>query len=313
MPGVYIVILNYKNWQDVIACLGSVLQSDYENFTVIVIDNDSQNNSLGHLADWAGNNSFLLRSSTFLRLDSRDIDGDTDPASFPRLVFIQNEKNDGFASGNNIALRILTHQDAYIWLLNPDMIVKNDTLSELVRFSDAQPARSITGSVIKFHDRQEKVYMYGGGRIKFNSATVSLIGEIGDIPLLDYISGGSLFTKAGSFRDLGLLPENYFLYWEETDWCYRARQRGYQLNICMTAICYDKISTTIGKGFLADYYYTRNGLLFLAKYKKEAIPKALFFAGLRLTKRILAGRWARARGVYQGIHAFKKNKMNEGQ
>ena len=86
---------------------------------------------------------------------------------------------------------------------------------------------------------------------------------------MDYISGGSLFTHINSFNDLGLLPEEYFLYWEETDWCYRAKKKGYELRLCEKAVCYDKVSSSIGKSFLADYYYTRNGLFFLSKFKKS--------------------------------------------
>jgi GT2 family glycosyltransferase len=114
-------------------------------------------------------------------------------------------------------------------------------------------------------------------------------------------------TKASNFRELGVLPEEYFLYWEETDWCFRARQAGYELAVCTTAICYDKGGTTIGRGALADFFYTRNGLLFVSKYKKGKLAGALLFAGLRLTRRILSGQWSRAKGMSKGIAAFLKN------
>ena len=54
MQKVFIVILNYKKWQDVVECLESVFRLDYENFSVVVIDNDSGNDSLKHIMDWAG-------------------------------------------------------------------------------------------------------------------------------------------------------------------------------------------------------------------------------------------------------------------
>ena len=73
------------------------------------------------------------------------------------------------------------------------------------------------------------------------------------------------------------------------------------------------MSTTIGKGFLADYYYTRNGLLFLSKYKKEKIPVVLFFNIFRFLKRVISGQPARAKGVYKGIISFlKKDKYENG-
>jgi GT2 family glycosyltransferase len=313
MPEIFIVILNYKNWQEVVECLESVFRSSYRNFKVIVVDNASGNDSLEHLMKWADGYGAPSGDLSYQYFRAQDLDGHTDPASFSRLVFIQNDKNSGFAGGNNVALRLLTGQKGYIWMLNPDMVIQENTLTELVNFSASRPPRSITGIVIKFHDHPDKVHMYGGGRINFDSATSSLIWEQKDIVRLDYISGGALFTRAQNFRELGLLPEEYFLYWEETDWCYRAREKGYELNICLTAVGYDKVGTSVGRGFLADYYYTRNGLLFVDKYKTGKIRRALFAAYLRLMKRVLCVQWARARGVYQGIHAFTKRSDRENQ
>lgn len=302
---VYIVILNYKNWHDVIECLESVFRSKYEYFKVFVIDNDSQNDSLQHLMDWATQFADLSsHDSNYFRC--QDLNKIKDVASLPSLVFVQNEKNNGFAAGNNIILRLLADQDAFVWLLNPDVVITENALSELVRFAQAQSSNTIIGSVIKFHNRPEKIHMYGGGRIRFKSATVSLIKSAEKTAELDYISGGSMFTHANQFRDNGLLPEDYFLYWEEADWCYRAKLQGYPIAVCMNSVCYDKVGTTIGRGFLAEYYYTRNGLLFLYKYRRANIRLALFFCFIRLTKKILTGQWKRASGLYKGTESFLK-------
>ena len=302
---VYIVILNYKNWHDVVECLESVFRSKYEYFKVFVIDNDSQNGSLQNLMDWATQFP-VISSSANNYFRSRDLDKIKDVASLSSLVFVQNEKNNGFAGGNNIILRLLADQDAFIWLLNPDVVIAEDALSELVQFAQTQSSSSIIGSVIKFHDRPEKIHMYGGGRIRFKSATVSLVTSAEEIAELDYISGGSLFTHAYQFRENGLLPEDYFLYWEEADWCYRAKLQGNPIAVCMNSVCYDKVGTTIGRGFLAEYYYTRNGLLFLYKYKRANIHLALFFCFIRLIKKILTGQWERAKGLYKGTESFIK-------
>jgi GT2 family glycosyltransferase len=301
MPRVYILILNYRNWQDTLECLESVFRLQYADFQAIVIDNDSGNDSLQRLMEWAE-----TASPGYQYFHSRDLAATADPASFSRLVLIQNEKNTGFAGGNNIALKLLTGKDAYIWLLNPDMVVQENTLAQLVDFAAGQPARSIIGAVIKYHEQPGKIHFYGGCQIRFNSATVMPVTNPDRISRLDYISGGSLFTRADSYREIGLLPEEYFLYWEETDWCYRARQAGYQLAVCLTAICYDKIGTSIGRGFTAEYYYTRNGLLFVSRYKAGKIPFVFFFSLFRLLKRTLAGRWDRARGIREGILAYLK-------
>jgi len=325
MARVYVIILNYKKWKDAAECLETLFRSHYDNFSVIVIDNDSQNGSLEHLAHWAENNTlFSTRVSHFSKdtikkpvfykwCTAAELTDGAIPANLPRLVLVQNKENRGFAGGLNPVLKYLLKEDAYIWLLNPDMVVEETTLPGLAEFAAAKPSQSIIGSVIKYYAMPGKVYLYGGGKINFNSGTIRMVTNKKELEGMDYVSGGSLFTHANNFERLGLLPEDYFLYWEETDWCYQAKTNGYQLALCETAVCYDKLSTSIGKSFMADYYYTRNGLHFLLKYKKEKIPLALFFTLVRLLKKVAVGQSARAKGVYQGMVSFLKKERYENK
>ena len=317
MLKVYIVILNYKRWQDVMECLDSVFRSAYKNFTVIVVDNNSQNNSLEYLKDWANGDPILERKIEkpirYKYFHSNEMDASTNFDSPEQLFFIQNEANVGFAAGNNLVLKFLLKSDAYVWLLNPDIIIKENTLHELIEFVAQEPFKSITGTVVKSFLHQDEIFLFGGAKINFNSATVSLIKSQDKVSQMDFIYGGSLFAHTRHFKEIGLLPEDYFLFWEEADWCYQARKKGYKLLVCKTAICYDKISTSIGKGFLADFYYTRNGLLFLAKYKKDKIGTATVFAILRFMQRIVTGRWGRAKGIFKGITAFLRRNKYESQ
>ena len=315
---VYIVILNYKKWQDTQECLTSLLHSSYKNFSTIVIDNDSQNDSLQHLMDWMENvqtglGSYPAINTQYAFLKKENIDDSINPASFAQTIFIQNNINAGFAGGVNFALRFLQHMDAYVWLLNPDMVVNENTLEELIRFASLQTHQRIIGTEIRSYRGNRELLFYGGGRINFLTATIRPCKRKEDISKLDYISGGSLFTHASNFAKLGLLPEKYFLYWEETDWCYRAKQAGCQLEVCTSAVCYDKISSVIGKSFLADYYYTRNGLLFIKKYRKRNIFPALFFVSLRFLKRVITMRWKRAGGLWKGTLDFLKLQHDESK
>ena len=305
-PRVYIIILNYRNWQDTLECLRSVFALRYTNFCVIVVDNDSRNGSMNRLREWADAQPGPAGPGSYDFYRSEELPSAFAGETLPPLVFIQHDRNSGFAGGNNVAIRPLVGNEGYIWLLNPDIVVQEDMLTQLISFAGAHHEQTIIGSVLKFYDHRESVHYYGGGRVRFGSATVSLVTTVEDIPRLDYISGGALMTKASNFRKLGLLPEEYFLYWEETDWCFRARQAGFELAVCTTAICYDKGGTTIGKGQLAEFFYTRNGLLFVSKYKRGKIAGALCFAGIRLARRILAGQWGRAKGMWKGIAAFLK-------
>jgi len=310
-PKVYIIILNYQQWHDTLECLLSVMKSTYTNFSVFVIDNNSGNNSLekliGELEDkFTGAQPYVL-------LNKQQLNEVKNISKLSKITFIQNAENAGFAAGNNVVLKLLRNEDAYFWLLNPDIVIEQNTLSELVQFTTQLPQESIVGPVIRSYSGNHKLVAYGGAKVNFYSATVSWIKKKNDIRQLDYISGGSLFTHASNLKRLGLLPEQYFLYWEETDWCYNAKQKGYGLYVCTSATCYDKGSTSIGRNFVADYYYARNGLLFISKFLTKNIPFVLFFLAMRFLKRGVTGRWQRARGIFKGTMDYFKLKPDEAK
>lgn len=306
-PKVYIVILNYRQWEDCRDCLQSVLSSGYANFSVVLIDNSSGNHSLENIAAAMpeGISYSLLKREEIKDLDRLPL--------LTKVTFIQNNINEGFAAGNNLALRLLQHEDAYVWLLNPDMIVQDDTMETLVGFAEEQEHDCIIGAEVRSWSGNQDIHFYGGGKVNFVFATVEKNSRQEAIPQLDYISGASLFTRAENFKKLGLLPEKYFLYWEETEWCYQAKQQGFRLCVCPGAICFDKISAIIGKSFTAHYYYARNGLLFISKFRKKNIALVLFFMGARFVKRTVTGRWGQARGIWRGTLDFLKQKRHEIQ
>ena len=306
---VYIVVVNYREWQDVKECLESIFQSHYTDYKVFVVDNDSGNNSLEQLMKWLDSSDLKTDRPIHKKYyTGAEFLNEIQIQDLPELVLVQHSENRGFAAGNNIVLRHLVNQDAYVWLLNPDMVVEKNTMSELVRFAKDQPRRSVIGAVVKYYSNPDRIHFFGGARINFNTATIVPVVKPEDVHTLDYIGGGSLFVHAGHFNELGLLPENYFLYWEETDWCYHAKQKGFAMIVCPTAICYDKISTSIGKSYLADYYYTLNGLTFISKYKKNRLPVVLSASFLRFMKRVVTGQWSRSKGVINGIVNFIKRK-----
>jgi len=299
---VYIIIINYLNWKDTSDCITSLLASTYRGFSILVVDNYSANDSLQHL------DTMLAGKADTMRMSKKEFNESFNPGNLPKVLLIQNDSNEGFACANNLVLKGILREDAYVWLLNPDMTMSADTLEQLVSFARQQQEQMIIGSVVRSYNDKNKILFYGGGRVQFNSGTVNMITAAEKEQELDYISGASLFTHVSNFRVAGLLPEQYFLIWEETDWCFAARQKGIGLAVCPAAVCYDKISTVIGKGFTAHYYYTRNGLYFTAKYRKEKTSQALFSAGLRFLKRVFTGQWGQARGVWRGVWDYLKRK-----
>lgn len=319
-PFVYVVIVNYTGWADTIECLESLLRSTYTSFRVLVVDNNSPNDSVEKLRLWAKGDlpytcsrsdtlkdvfdqprTQQLSFATYTQREFEEVDI-TQTSAF--LSLIQADENKGFAAGNNLVLRYLSSQDACIWLLNPDMVAEPSTLSELVACHAKHPLQTIMGTVVRSYDKPDTVLNYGSGKINSFTGTISFITHKNQLSSLEYISGGSLFTHCASFRQLGLLEEKYFLYWEETDWCFHAAKSGYSLAVCQQAIVYDKISTSIGKGFLAEYYYTLNSLKFFNKYKKAYVPFVVMSNILRLSKRVLSSEFERGKAIWKATMVY---------
>lgn len=328
IPKVYILIVNYNGWEDLVECLESVFRLDYGNFQVVVVDNNSPNDSVPYIKRWAageiyvwnGNNNPLkhifatplLKPIAYsyyeYKHDSSSIN--TIANSSEKLTIIQAGTNGGFAAGNNIFLRSVLEQDAYVWLLNPDIVVEHDTLQNLINCAGKQSIRTIFGSQIKNYLKPETLLIYGGAKINSFTGTITFITNKEQQHVIDYIHGASLFTHLINFKTIGLLPEEYFLYGEETDWCYQARQDGIRLSVCDSAVCYDKISTSIGKGYLAEYYYTLNSLKFHKKYNKKYIPFIMISNGLRIFKRLFSRQTGRIRAIANASWHFTNSSKN---
>lgn len=311
---VYIVIVNYKTWQDSIACLESILKSTYTNYQIILIDNKSPNDSVQKIKNWFSLNELSFSNqkysqdcelSTFYSFyNETEFEGIHINQIKSKITLIESNQNKGFASGNNIFIKKLTATNAFIWMLNPDMVIMDNTLDNLVKFALTVDQRTIIGSTVKSYAKPDETLNLGSGRVNFFTGTVKMAETKQDLAKIDYISGGSLFTHSAAFKDIGLMREDYFLYWEETEWCFRAKQNKYLLKVCQESIVYDKISTSIGKGFLAEYYYSLNALRFIKQYNNTIIPFVLLSNVFRILKRLLLLKINRAKAIFKASFFF---------
>jgi GT2 family glycosyltransferase len=144
---------------------------------MFVVDNHSKNDSLENLAVWfeqTGSANKSCGNISYRIVKKEELDELTGVSELPRLLFIQNDTNSGFAAGNNLALRLLQNEDAYIWLLNPDMLVQENTLSELLSFVQQEiPDKSpgyIVGAEVRYYKGNHDLLFYGGGKVNFNFA-----------------------------------------------------------------------------------------------------------------------------------------------
>jgi GT2 family glycosyltransferase len=245
---VYIIILNWNGWMDSVDCIRSCQALTYPRFEVLLVDNGSSDDSVIHLRQ-----------------------------KFPGLKFIENQENLGFAGGNNPGTKYALDQDAdYIWLLNNDTQVDPEALSELIRTAEADAKIGMVGSKILILDRPDTLHFAGGTINLADGITTHIgafekdVGQYDQISRVDYATGCSLLVKREVIEKIGLMSEDYFLYYEETDWCLRAQEAGYEIHMAPKSKIFHKISGSIEyTSPLKQYYLARNRLHFLKKHGRK--------------------------------------------
>jgi GT2 family glycosyltransferase len=326
-PTVYVVLLNWNGWQDTVACLQSLFASSAVALRAIVCDNASSDDSLDRIAAWADGEqqvkppchprlSELLPSPPLPlrheRLDRAAAEqGHCGPGT--QLVLIENGDNLGFAAGNNVGLRFALSQPdmEYVWVLNNDTLVEADCLSNMLECLRDTPAPAVCGSMIHFFDNPEIIQAIGGNR--FNRVTgLAACSEgrfvhegtgvdIGAIEQqLSYLSGCSLLLPRDFLETVGLMSEDYFLYYEEIDWFTRAGGR-YLLRIAPNARLYHREGRSIGSknyngaaSTLSDFHMFRSRLIYMRKHHLRYLALCYADSWLAVAKRLLRGEFRNA-------------------
>ena len=267
---VYIIILNWHGWRDTIECIHSLQHLDYMDYKVIVVDNDSADESVERIAE-----------------------------AFPDIKVLSNSQNLGFAGGNNPGIQYaLAHRADYVWLLNNDTTVSPDALSQMVDVAEQNPRVGAVGAVILDHEPPHRIQAWGGGRIRFWTGRSLHLTAPGT---LEYITGASLLLRRETVRQIGLLDEHFFMYWEDADLGLRIKAGGWMLAVAEHARIYHKESVTLGKKSVGmDIYFNRSAVRFFRKHARYSLVPVVVGVGGRLLKRLLQGDWRRALAVLRG-------------
>lgn len=341
VPKVFVLVLNWNGWKDTLECLESVFRSDYPNFQVIVCDNDSSDGSLGLVKEWAagvtqrpiGALSSLSHLSappvdkpiSYQELTVGEVENGT--ASQRRdipLTLIQTGGNLGFAGGNNVGLRYALSQAdcSYVWLLNNDTVVEKNALANLVSRISQEPRAGMCGSTLLYFHFPETVQALGGETYNTLTGLSTGLGNgqsWGGLPssrdiesTLSYICGASMLVSKPFLLSIGLMCEEYFLYFEELDWALRARGK-FTLVYAPDSIVYHKEGASIGSGksakrsVLAEFYSLRNRLVVTRKFFPWALPTVMAVAWLQVVKRLICGQWSRARLMAEVLLGWRRS------
>ena len=285
-----IILVNYNGARDTIECLDSIraLKLPPGGAAVYVVDNASRDDSRERLQQWLQREGSLPENED----DRCSANVESAHGCCIRVSLLQAKENRGFAAGCNLGLAN-AYQDpstSHFWLLNNDAVVDSAAAAELLACSHKQGDRSICGSTLLYYDDPKVVQAAGGARYlpmigrsrhAFKRERYSEIAQ-GASPKLDYIVGASMFFSRGVLETVGYLPERYFLYAEEADWCTRARQCGILLEWARRSLVLHKEGRSTGAGArfqnLGDsafYHVSRNNLLFLWDHSKPFVFTAM--------------------------------------
>lgn len=305
-PKVNIILLNYNGWEDTIECLESLQQITYPNYNLIVVDNNSNDDSIKMIKKWCNGN--IKINSDFVDYDSNkkplevfkydkeiaEQGGEKKKekriynlASESKIILIQSEENLGFAGGNNIAIKYsLNTGSDYYMLLNNDTVVQSDFLEPLIETMKSDNKIGIVGSKIYDYNSPDKV-LYSGGEVDMirGSGYHFKDDRFKNPTEVSFITGCLWLVNPNLIKDIGLMDEKYFLYLEDTDFCYRANKAGYKLIYNPFSFIFHKESNTTGKlSPLSLYYTSRNRPYFVHKNSNKIFTKILFWLFFSLSR-----------------------------
>lgn len=253
-----IVIVNYNGNNDTLECLESIDRYCKENdFTVYLVDNASK----APISD-----SELKKFNVHIK-------------------YIQSGKNLGFAGGNNLAVSGIKLGDFdYVFLLNNDTVLLDDSVDRLVKKIEITP--NIIGGIVNYYyDNPEEMWQAGSDTVakKLKSKErkdFDVLSE--DMIFVDSIPGSSMMIPRKIIEEIGLFDERYFAYYEEVDFCERAKESGYQVAFLPNTRLLHKVGRA-STSRMKHYLRTRNTLLFYSLHYKQY----MFVAYLRVILRTI--------------------------
>ena len=274
-----VILVNYKRSDLTVDCVRSLEGSTYKDFQIIIIDNDATEDS-----------TVTLKTRC------------------PEATVISVRGNIGFAEGNNVGIReALSGGSKWILLLNNDTLVHRDLLKNLVETAEGNKLVGVIGGKIYYHDNPDTLW-FAGGHLEIDKALGTHIGIGGKddgsfdhATDTDYITGCCMFVKREVFESAGLLDTRLFLYFEDADFCVRAKDSGYVILFQPRAVLYHRVSiSTRHDSPVYIYFNLRNKIIFLRKHSAvrkwvKHLPYLTYFYFRQIARLLL--KWHDLRGV----------------
>ncbi len=278
------VVLNWNGWQDTLACLRSLEGQTHQPLHVLVVDNGSTNDSVTQMRGF--------------------IAGSSGPSKF---TLIETGANLGFAKGTNVGVREALRLGCdYVWVLNNDTECPPDTLEKLVRTAKANPGAGIIGTVLLYHHDPSQVQAWSGGRISRWTGTSR--HYVAPTPQVrgSYVTLASALVRAEVFREVGLLYEGAFMYYEDGDFGVRMEDSRWTIAVAEDTAVLHKEGASAGgvRTPFMEQITTVAGLKFLRRHAPAPMVSMPLYVVLKLANRARRGEWAGLWAVLRAVPEY---------
>jgi GT2 family glycosyltransferase len=250
----WVAVLHYQDAARTSTCLRSLQKLLYRPFNILICDNGSPDRSGPELA-----------------------------SAFPDCAYLELGENLGFAGGANASINYCIERGAaWVWLLNNDTEVAADSLTLLLAAGQADESAGVVGAAV-WTPVENGYSRSGTGEFDFIRAKTLERGNVDETRksiACQWISGCNLLFRASAFKELQGFDEDFFLYFEDADLCWRLNQKGWKcLFVPGARVQHTGAASTQGKlAVWRSYYYTRNRLLFFLKARQGLAALPVIFA-----------------------------------
>jgi GT2 family glycosyltransferase len=304
------IVVNWNGWRDTISCIESLCATTGPDFELLICDNGSTDGSLEHLLQWGWDVGGDAQTSQQKTPDGvTTFDGPfPDGRALRRVHFMRLDANHGYAGAANRGIdwgMRLLHPHAF-WILNNDIRVQSNALSELAAAAQRFPRGGLFGSVLLEWDSDQIQAVAGmfnrwlavGYHIKALPGEACV--EHGLHGHIDYPVGASLFATGDFIEKVGTMDDGYFLYYEEIDWSERARRQGFRPAIAIRSRIHHREGASTGssgvrgKSLLSEYYGVVSRLRVTRKLWPLHLPLVWLSLALVVMDRVFHGEGRRA-------------------
>jgi GT2 family glycosyltransferase len=256
-------------------------------------------------------------------LDNASSDGSADAirADFPDALVVELSENLGYAGNNNVGIRVALGEGAdWVLVLNEDVVLAPDAISQMVEVGANDEACGFVGPLVYHSNEPTKIQSAGGilGRdwvSRHRGQNEADGGQFAVPQQAEWISGCAIMVRREVVEQVGMLDERFYYYWEETEWCLRARRAGWKVWVAPQAKVWHKgVQSDYRPSPDVTYYWARNWLLMLSKHRApvRAWLNALIVQGRCLFSWTVKPRWRSQKhhrdALWQGVSDFVRRR-----